>query len=223
SFLRFLQVLFNGHYHTSILGCKPANKVASPSTDTFENAVVRFTHFVKAADSSLMTTRGMMMGFLRGAAIMGHNNQEGIDIAIPIKGRKIKEASMSAFLIQVKRRHRSGSVNAYLIDAKKLNFFPEHSKEDVRPYVMLVAELGVTVPDSKPNVVVDRSASARNTSCQQHPRYGIRAYHCQCSHETWGVIHPDDAARYNQLLCLDELLADHPRQDSDSLQLTRQL
>ncbi|KAF8130743.1 hypothetical protein EV363DRAFT_218902 [Boletus edulis] len=83
--------------------------------------------------------------------------------------------------------------------------------------------LGVTVPDSKPNVVVDRSAgraSACNTSCQQHPRYYIRAY--QCSHETWGVIHPDDVACYNQLLCLDGLLADHPRQDSDSLQLTRQ-
>ena len=81
----------------------------------FQNAVVRFTHFVKAADGAAMTTRGMAM-LLRGAAIIGYTHQESIDIAIPIllnRNDKIEEASMSAFLIQVKRRNQRGSVNAY--------------------------------------------------------------------------------------------------------------
>ena len=83
----------------------PDNVAKSSLYDAFKNAVVRFTHFVKAADGAAMTTRGMTMGFLRGAAIIGWNDQKSIDIAIPIllnRSDKIEEASMSAFLIQVK-------------------------------------------------------------------------------------------------------------------------
>lgn len=107
NFLQFLKALFAEGFYSLILECQPENNVVSPGklADAFEHAVVRFTHFAKAADESAMTTRGMAMSFLRGAAIIGCTNQKMVDIAIPIllnSSDRIQEASMSAFLIQVK-------------------------------------------------------------------------------------------------------------------------
>ena len=72
-FVTFLTALFASTYHASVLERRPDNAVeASPLHDAFKNAVVRFTHFAKAADRDcgVMTTRDMAMGFLRGAAII---------------------------------------------------------------------------------------------------------------------------------------------------------
>ena len=194
--------------------------------DVFKDAVVRFTHFVKASDSSVMTTEGMFKGFLRGSAIVGQNNQEAINMAIPIlldKDKKIDEPSMSAFLIQVKRGHQAGSVNAYVIDGKKQHVF--HGK-DTRPYVTLVAELGVKAPSppdlcvvtSKP--VIHESDRIAHCSNPKQPRYAIRAY--GCTDQVWNITHRDQGS-YTRILSADDLLADHPRQDPVSLQLVRQM
>ena len=166
------------------------------------------------------------MGFLRGAAIIGHNSQEGIDIAIPIlldKNDKIEEASMSAFLIQVKRRHKRGSVNAYLIDAEKLGFFPDDSAQNATPYVTLVAELAAKPPPKWWGNVDQGENPVRSSPRlpQPRPRYSIRAY--ECTHETWNVIRAHEVDHYKHIMSLDDLLGDHPRQDEASLQVVRQL
>ena len=168
----------------------------------------------------------MAAGFLRGAAIIGSNNQEGIDIAIPIllnKDDKIKEASMSAFLMQVKRRHERGTVNAYLIDAENLGFFPDESAQKATPYVTLVAELAAK-PPPKWQGNVDPGESPLHSSARlppPHRRYSIRAY--ECTHETWNVIRAHECGYYKHIMSLDDLFGDHPRQDEASLQVVRQL
>ena len=106
-------------------------------------------HFVKAADGAAMTTRGMTTGFLKGAVIIGYNHQESIDIAIPIllnRNDKIEEASMSAFLIQVKRRNQRGSVNAYPIDAERLGFFPDDGAQNETPMSRLSLNWPLNLP-----------------------------------------------------------------------------
>jgi len=228
SLLCFLKALFAPQNHTSVMDCGPDENFIRPSTlaNTFKNAVVRFTHFVKASDGFVMTTEGMFRGFLRGSATVGQNNQEAIDIAIPIlldKDEKIDETSMSAFLIQVKRRQQAGAVNAYHIDGQKLGFF---CKEDTRPYVTLVAELGVKAPPPPVLCVVTSKPVERESdriaghSSGKHPRYAIRAY--GCTNQAWHIT-PRDQDCYTHILSADELLADHPRQDPASLQLVRQM
>ena len=231
SFILFLKALFAEGFHPSILECQPENNVVSPSklADAFKDAIVRFTHFAKAADESAMTTRGMVMAFLRGAAIIGCTNQKIVDIAIPVllhSSDPIQEASMSAFLIQVKRRYSAGTVNAYLIDAKDLGFFPKDSV-DARPYVMLVAELGVDKPRSRTAHVAisghgERSSNRKSTQYKnERPRYGIRAY--TCTDKTWKVIAHEEVKLYKQILGVDALLAVHPRQTEEHLDLVRRM
>ena len=228
-FVTFLTALFADAVHSSVMNRGPDNVAKSPSAlqDAFKNAVVRFTHFVKAADGAAMTTEGMTMGFLRGTAIIGHNRQESVDIAIPIlldRNAKIEEASMSAFLIQVKRRHHRGSVNAYLIDAEKLGFFPHDGAQNATPYVTLIAELAAKPPATWQGNVNGNGnpvrASPRGAKAY-HPRYSIRAY--ECTHETWNVVCAHECDYYTHILSLDDLLGDHPRQDEASLQVVRQM
>lgn len=215
SFRGFLKALFAEEFHASVLECKPDNKVASPRTlkDAFKGAVVRFTHFMKAADGSAMTTKGMIMGFLRGAAIVGSRRQD-IHIAIPIlldKDHAIEEASMTGLLIHIKRRQTE---NVYLMEHTALDFFPV---EDARPYVTLVTELGVEPPFRSTSRV---ASDVETTVSNEHPRYSIRVY--ECTHRAWKVILPDEHTYYADMLPADDVLGDHQRQDATSLQLVRQ-
>ncbi|KAF8130843.1 hypothetical protein EV363DRAFT_1450544 [Boletus edulis] len=184
SLLGFPKALFVRYFHHST----PDN-VASGYTleSAFERAVVRFTHFTKAADCSAMTMRKMVFSFLR-----------GIDIAIPIlldKDRQISEPSMSGLLIRVQLRDQHGGVD-------EMGFFSQVSaaQQDMRPYVTLVAKLGLEVPGQSPDVNATESSmrsSALNVSGveedgEDHPRYSIRAYGCTDSRvflmgATWNI------------------------------------
>ncbi|KAI6037804.1 hypothetical protein EDC04DRAFT_2700044 [Pisolithus marmoratus] len=227
SFLVFLQALFARQFHEEILRSEPNNGVTSTCTleDAFEHAVVRFTHFVKAVDESIMNTRSMVSSFMRGAAFICHNRQKAINIIIPIlldKGYALEESSMSALFIQVKRRRKRGSLTAYVIDEKKHGFFPNmtSSGEQVaRPYVTLVAELGVADPPAGKSFVITGNTDKR--SSKQHPRYGIRTY--GCTETTWKVINPTEGNKYQHILGTDDFLADHPRQDEGALELVLQM
>ncbi|KAI6041207.1 hypothetical protein EDC04DRAFT_1332225 [Pisolithus marmoratus] len=71
NFLVFLQALFANQFHDVILRSEPDNGVPSTCTleEAFEHAVVRFTHFVKAVDDSVVSTKSMVSGFLRGVRV----------------------------------------------------------------------------------------------------------------------------------------------------------
>ncbi|KAN0088160.1 hypothetical protein V8E55_005217 [Tylopilus felleus] len=176
----------------------------------FQNAVVPFTHFAKAADCAATTTSGMTMGFLRGVAIIGHYSEDSVDIAIPILLDR-----------NDKQRHKWGTVMAYLIDVDELGIFPDCSVEDARPYVTLIAELGASAPSSwEGNVDCGKSpqlASARHIFLTPRPRYSICAY--ECTHQTWNVVCDWDCHDFKHILSVDDLLGDHTSQDEVSLQV----
>ena len=145
----FIKALFSTAYANDILKSVPDN-VKSPTAfaSAFEGAVVRFTHFGRMADDTGTTSYAVFAAFLRCMAIICWSSQAVVDILIPVLLKPeavLEESVMSGLLIQVKRRKRTGR---YAIDANALGFFPgpAEGKPDVRPYVTLVAELGVQLP-----------------------------------------------------------------------------
>ncbi|KAF9519221.1 hypothetical protein BS47DRAFT_1482200 [Hydnum rufescens UP504] len=138
----FIKQLFSAECAETILECIPDN-VKSPMrfASAFEQAIVRFTHFGKMADDTATTSYAMLAAFVRCMAVIGWDRQETVDILIPILLRPkepLAESVMSGILIQVKRREQAGT---YQIDQTTLDFFPD--KGDNRPYVTLIAELGI--------------------------------------------------------------------------------
>ncbi|KAG8213630.1 hypothetical protein J3R82DRAFT_10319 [Butyriboletus roseoflavus] len=99
-------------------------------------------------------------------------------------------------------------------------------EKPIRPYVTLVAELGVTVTLGKSHLEIGKGGT-RTSSCitgttpPKHPRYSLRAY--GCTDATWKVIGDTEREEYMQVLGTDNLLEDHPTEDEDSLQLVRQM
>ncbi|KAI6097498.1 hypothetical protein F5141DRAFT_1220066 [Pisolithus sp. B1] len=173
-----------------------------------------------------MPTKSMVSAFLRGAALICQNQQKTIDIIIPIlldKRSVLKESSMSALLIQVNGRRQWSSSTANIIDEKEHEFFPNkvsmRRREDTRPYVTLVAELGVDNPPQENSFVVTGNNDER--SSKEHLRYGIRAYTCTMA--AWKVVGFTEHATYQRIFGTDDFLADHPRQDEASLDLVHQM
>jgi len=93
----------------------------------------------------------MLAAFVRCMAIIGWSSQESIDLLIPVllyHGDALQESAMSGVLIQIKRRKGKGTVAKYQINQEDHRFFPASrtsgkTKADERPYITLVAELGV--------------------------------------------------------------------------------
>jgi len=144
--ITFIKKLFSEDYANQILNSVPDNVISSVTFEAkFKNAVVRFTHFGKMADDSGTTTNAMFAAFIRCMAFICWSSQRIVDVLIPVlleETDKLEESVMTGLLIQIKRRINRGSVNQYQIDQKKLGFFPPDSM-DQRPYIALVAELGV--------------------------------------------------------------------------------
>jgi len=149
--ITFIRTLFSDACAKQVLDSVPDNIKSSTTFATaFENAIVRFTHFGKMADDTATTTHAMFAAFVRCMAVICWSSQKSVDLLIPVllKPReKLQESVMTGLLIQVKRRRAKGSVIQYAIDQDALGFFPAPTKT-VRPYITLVAELGVQLPIS---------------------------------------------------------------------------
>ncbi|KAF9507409.1 hypothetical protein BS47DRAFT_1351722 [Hydnum rufescens UP504] len=143
----FIGELFSASFGDQILTSLPDNVKSSTTFEAaFKDAVVRFTHFGKMADDSRTTTSALFAAFVRCMAIICWSSQETIDLLIPVllEPREVlKESVMTGILIQVKRHKRKGR---YHIDQQALKFFPSNHKSDSRPYITLVAELGIQLP-----------------------------------------------------------------------------
>ncbi|KAF9518250.1 hypothetical protein BS47DRAFT_1482756 [Hydnum rufescens UP504] len=152
-----------------ILTSLPDNLRSSTTFEAaFKDAVVRFTHFGKMADDSGATTSALFAAFVRCMAIICWSSQETIDILIPVllePRETLKESVMTGVLIQVKRRKREGRCR---IDQQALNFFPSNHKLDPRPYITLVAELGIQLPIA-PEVPTKAKAKGKGRATALNP------------------------------------------------------
>lgn len=91
----------------------------------------------------------MWVFFTRGAAVQCHDNQEGVDIVIPVvldSAKPLGRYNMSAILLQVKNRRTGTKVN---IDAehKSTQLFTDSDARDSshsgRPYIAILLDIGV--------------------------------------------------------------------------------
>jgi hypothetical protein len=150
--ITFIKTLFSDDCGTSV----PDNIKSSTTFATvFEDAVVHFTHFGMMANDTATTTDAMFAAFVRCMAVICWSSQKSVDLLIPVllaRGAKLQESVMTGLLIQVKRRRAKGSVIQYAIDQDALGFFPAPTKA-VRPYITLVAELGVQLPISPAAII----------------------------------------------------------------------
>ncbi|KAH7890621.1 hypothetical protein F5I97DRAFT_56076 [Phlebopus sp. FC_14] len=155
-----------------------------------------------------------------------------LDAIIPIlldKCTGLAESSMSAMFIHVKWREHPGGVKGYMIDEETCRFFSE--KQDARPYVTLVADVGVDPPSPavmlSPDVI--RTSSNETPTCRvrtsskgkpDHSRYSIRAY--GCSDAAWKAV-GNNVRSYKHVFGKDGLFDEHPRQDARSLDHVRRM
>lgn len=145
----FLKALIAEDYVEQVMKCKAGSSDNQHRSlgDAFEGAYVRFSHFARNGVHNVVDTFTGLAAIARGMAIQCCQNQDSIDIAIPVvlKDEKLREDIMSMILIQVKDSDRKVSPGE--ITAEKLNVFPDHTgpdgDADRRPYIVIDMQLGV--------------------------------------------------------------------------------
>ena len=218
--ITFLKELLAKKYIKTVLEGLPNNlPEGEPLQKALSTAMVRFTHFVKAEDESVLGTTPLLAALVRGMAYIGCSSQKQIDFVIPVlldPIPKLSPSSMSVLLIQVKRRKQRCPVDKYEINQKDLDVFPEDVKTE-RPYLTLVAELGIQ--DSEEIRILPRPKKQSHTS-DTHPRYAIIVY--GCSDIVYNGIPTSDVPLYQQLLAINQLYNEHPRRHEENLTMLKQ-
>ena len=229
----FLQALIAESYLPNVLGCKPdgAGDPELPLEQAFEGAFVRFSHFARNGIKNVVDTQAALAAVARGMAIQCCQNQEAVDIVIPIvlKDEKLKEDVMSVMLIQV--RDREKRVSHPNIVAESLGIFPRGG-QDERPYIVIVMQLGAVV-NPKCTWFVDSPCKYQDSEVKQranvprpprnlephlasrtHPRYHITID--GCSNKVYGVITEADSPRFAGILAARGIFSEHSRPELDS-------
>jgi hypothetical protein len=170
-------MLFVNDYAEMVLNSRPDDCNTGPTLrDAFKNAKIRFTHFGKMVDESGTTTYAAWAAFMRSMAISCRCGQPLLGCLLPILlwDAKLCEWVMSGIFVQFKRRKKKGSIAAYSIDEKDVDFFPtanragcpNHTPEphsDSRPYMILIMEVSVqaSIPE---NAATKTKSSGSNTN-----------------------------------------------------------
>jgi len=203
SVVQFLEALLSPDAARAVLDSRPVNVggTDSPSLRTaFADGRIYFTHFGKAEDSFTMTAFWSWIAMVRGMAWQGYNQQEFIDILIPIlmgRNAHLTADNMTGLFIQVKNRVTSRKT---IVDTS--SFF---SPSNPHPYITILMELG-----SKDNCVVVHPTPERRNKVSAHSCYAFTVHGCTST--SYQVVHPDEEAVYSQVLADRTLLDEHPRQ-----------
>ena len=151
----FLQELFGEANYAIIANSKP-DVGDLKFCDAFKDAQVRFTHFVRAGDDSVVSTDAAYVAILRSMAFQCSHGQEAIDGLVPIAlmDGALEESNMSGMAVSVKDRLTAGSKASFSdINPSKLSFFPKDQElfQDTgsgRPFISLVMELGISTKET---------------------------------------------------------------------------
>ncbi|THU96004.1 hypothetical protein K435DRAFT_110612 [Dendrothele bispora CBS 962.96] len=267
----FIMNLFPDNVATAFLDSKAPNDPEGHSLhEVFKHDVINFTHWERFADDSAATPKALLSAFIRGAAILCHNNSPYIDAIIPVLRREnadddtLNETKMTAVLVQFKLRHKPTSFASTRITAESVELVqPNETKK--RPYIVMIMELGVGVtPDTlfsktptqrksktgeklkkrqaanqsrrasspqhpqTPSIVIHSAPTSKVGTHSRdpskleviHPGYIIRVRGCDDS--VYKVVRKKERDTYKSLLRKSALLADHPRQDPQTIQIVRQ-
>ncbi|KAJ3882527.1 hypothetical protein F5051DRAFT_500426 [Lentinula edodes] len=153
--LKFLKHLFKTEFHSIFVESRPDNHLEGEIFEqAFKDYTVRFNHFVRAENSSVMTAEAAFVMYLRCAAVMGSAHNKEFDIMIPAvysKGNDpLNSKKVTAILVSLKRIPFSGKVIIHPIDERVIPFFrPFGRKSAVKrlrisltvPYISLAMNL----------------------------------------------------------------------------------
>lgn len=241
----FLKELIAEGFIADVLSCT-SNLDDVPLEKAFEEAYVRFTHWIKVIDDTI-TAAVATAAFLRGAAIIHDIKRSPINLLIPVLmwDTEISHWVTSGILIKIKRRRAAGVICLSEIDEREIGFFPKKSKipddlafepttsrphPNLRPYISLVMELGRELPPFyvakaskstklyRPSSIFVSSSGALFTTKETHPRYNIFIY--GYTGASYGVARYEAKELYDFILGRDDL-SDHPRQDAASHQAVK--
>ncbi|KAJ4465823.1 hypothetical protein C8J55DRAFT_493311 [Lentinula edodes] len=126
--LKFLKHLFKTEFHSIFVESRPDNHLEGEIFEqAFKDYTVRFNHFVRAENSSVMTAEAAFVMHLRCAAVMGSAHNKEFDIIIPAvysKGNDpLNSKKVTAILVSLKRIPFSGKVIIHPIDERVIPFF----------------------------------------------------------------------------------------------------
>ncbi|PCH41890.1 hypothetical protein WOLCODRAFT_137608 [Wolfiporia cocos MD-104 SS10] len=215
--LDFLEALLGAGRLEEIRKAAPDNAVSSTTTfeEAFQDARVHFTHFVRNRDAGVASSFGAWAALARGMAMQCAPSEDGVDCVVPVllrSGDKLCEGAVTGLLIRCTNERRGSPVT---IAEEAMNggkgFFPRN-KNDARPYIALVMQLGCQPGDES-----DVCASPREDSpCEaeksaRHPRYSIDIR--GCSPAEYPIIEQEAASSYAALLGDQDLSSGHARRD----------
>ncbi|KAG9075046.1 hypothetical protein FRC06_010306, partial [Ceratobasidium sp. 370] len=158
----FLEALVGTKNKDRILNAKPNNVPdgVTLAESVLGKAMLNFTHWAKAGDSSVVTDEAAWIALARCLAWQCFDNQPEIDLVTPLmlppKDAKLERYTVSAIFWQIKNRNRTTRVD---IDAERLKFFSPYSADqktsssvtaeyaNSRPYLTVVLNLGVEVAE----------------------------------------------------------------------------
>ncbi|KAJ7498537.1 hypothetical protein FB451DRAFT_1982 [Mycena latifolia] len=173
----------------------------TPLTDAFRNSWMWFNHFLKVYDYGALTQEHLRSLVARGAAVICANDQQGIDILLPVvMGTILKSTAITSIFVQV---NNSASFQANIIPSlfdsmDPVNVVRLFHKTTSLPLIRLVFSLA-----SKKSIVVGRNPSARSTSRSKGQKHHYSSYDIWCagvSSATFGGIRKEENAAYSQLV-----------------------
>lgn len=207
--LNFIGALFGPDHLDGIKQSYTDNRCGDQRTfaEAFKDAYVRFTHFARLEDNSLVNPRGAWIALTRAIAWQCNSEESLIDCIIPVAigDGRLSPDCMTAILIQAKNRPNAVVAE---IDESKLNgcrgFFPKAFGR--RPYITLMLELGVRsqrtahVQASLPHVRVEKTTSTQypTDTLLPHPRFPIIAR--GCSPRVYAVVKDKDSQAFTTIL-----------------------
>jgi hypothetical protein len=118
-----------------------------PFEELFEGYGIWFNHVIKVEDGKMMSVENLWKFVTRGAMIIFANNQEGIDIVVPLcdTKQKLSRNSVTAILFQVKNSAKyTNKIAPKLFDSMnpfKLGIFPADKSVIPKPMIRLVFAL----------------------------------------------------------------------------------
>ncbi|KAH8113056.1 hypothetical protein DFH11DRAFT_1705663 [Phellopilus nigrolimitatus] len=246
----FIKALFGKAHAEHIFKSYPDNvRNGQTFEQAFERAWVRFTHFQRAGNSSVITTEAAWAAAARAMAFQCSSGQAGMDIFIPVvlRDEKLQEEIMTGILVHLNDRVSTETKVKAEIDEREIGFFPTqpadglNANTDSRPYITIVMDLGVQPfyrtqveneaksaatkatpvfsPAQNSTTAKNVATSSRRRVAVAHPRYSIFAI--GCSPSVYNVVEDKDV--YASLLSYRHILQEHPRQTPNSLSAVRRL
>lgn len=190
----------------------------------FHNSYVRFTHF-GVFDIGAIKSGTACAAFARGMAMQVSHNQPMIDCVIPVlmQDTQLHENNISAILIQCKNRVDKPTVSIRVAgapagikspktDDRLFDFF--RRENDFKSYIVVVMHLGVS---GNLDTGVDKGGVGSRQAGPAETRYLIVASGMTSFKEV--SARPEDRAVWDAILTIGSLESEHPRQNTDAMQV----